>query len=54
MTLDTKEDYKLIKSIYDNLYHGSHDFYLCEMIELLERKPELALINASIEQKKLI
>lgn len=52
-TLDTEEDFELICKIYDELYKGTHDFYLCDIIELFENKPELYKINAHIEQKKL-
>ncbi|MFW5889438.1 MAG: cytidylyltransferase domain-containing protein [Bacillota bacterium] len=53
LTLDTKEDYELIKVIYDKLYHGKHDFYLAEIIELLENNKELLKLNEKIKQKKL-
>jgi spore coat polysaccharide biosynthesis protein SpsF len=52
-TLDTDEDFELIKEIYNNLYHGSHDFYLRDIVKLLEKMPELYEINAHIEQKKI-
>ena len=53
LTLDTKEDYKLIKAVYDNLYDEQHDFYLNEIIKFLVRNPDIAEINRKIEQKKL-
>jgi len=52
-TLDTAEDFKLISIIYKNLYHGKHDFYLSEIIELFEKNMELYDINAHVEQKKI-
>ncbi|SHE87570.1 spore coat polysaccharide biosynthesis protein SpsF [Tissierella praeacuta DSM 18095] len=52
-TLDTKEDFELICKIYDELYKGSHDFFLKDIIELFQRKPELFNINAHIKQKEL-
>ncbi|TJX68845.1 acylneuraminate cytidylyltransferase [Soehngenia saccharolytica] len=52
-TLDTEEDFELIKRIYDNLYHGVHDFYLNDIIKLFDKMPELYEINAHIEQKKI-
>ncbi|MDA8228544.1 MAG: glycosyltransferase family protein [Desulfitobacterium hafniense] len=52
-TLDTEEDYHLIKQIYENLYHGCHDFFLDKIITLMKQKPELHYINAHVEQKKL-
>jgi spore coat polysaccharide biosynthesis protein SpsF len=52
-TLDTKEDFELIYSIYKYLYKGNHDFYYTDILKLLEIHPELAEINAQIEQKKI-
>lgn len=52
-TLDTPEDFELLTKVYEELYEGKHDFYLKEIIELFERKPELSDINAHIEQKQL-
>lgn len=53
LTLDTKEDYILIKKIYENLYKESKFFYLNEIIELLKSDESLFLINSHIEQKKI-
>ena len=52
-TLDTDEDLQLIKEIYRHLYKGIHDFYLADIIKLVEKYPELVEINAEIEQKKI-
>lgn len=52
-TLDTNEDFILIQEVYRHLYKGRHDFYLFEILQLLEQYPELIKINAHIEQKKL-
>lgn len=52
-TLDTREDWELIKLIYDNLYKDKHDFYMKEIIELMTNNNELVKINQHIEQKKL-
>lgn len=52
-TLDTKEDFELIRKVYDHLYKEKHNFYLEEIIELFNQEPDLYLINAHIEQKKL-
>ncbi|WP_371362956.1 8-amino-3,8-dideoxy-manno-octulosonate cytidylyltransferase [Sporomusa rhizae] len=52
-TLDTEEDFDLIKKIYQYLYKGKHDFYLEDIIKLFERYPALIKINAHIEQKKI-
>ena len=53
LTLDTKEDFELIKILYDKLYQGEHDFYLNEIIEVLNKNKELLKINQKIKQKEL-
>ena len=54
LTVDTKEDMKLIKKIYNYLYKDYKQiFYTDEVVELFNREPELAKINFNIEQKKL-
>ncbi len=53
LTVDTKEDMKLIKKIYNHLYKDHKQiFYIDEVIKLFNRKPELAKINFNVEQKK--
>ncbi|MDP4173096.1 MAG: glycosyltransferase family protein [Bacteroidota bacterium] len=44
-TLDYIEDYQFISKVYDELYENNPLFGLNEILELLERKPEIALIN---------
>lgn len=51
-TLDTKSDFKLITEVYSELYKGAHDFYLNDILELFNLKPELYSINSHVEQKK--
>jgi len=53
LTLDTKEDFELIKALYNKLYNGNHDFYLNEIIEVLNKNKELLKINQKIKQKEL-
>ncbi|OPX90128.1 MAG: 3-deoxy-manno-octulosonate cytidylyltransferase [Pelotomaculum sp. PtaB.Bin013] len=52
-TLDTAEDFALIREIYRHLYKGKHDFYLTEVIKLIEKYPELAKLNENIKQKNI-
>lgn len=51
ITLDTPEDYRLLKILIEQ-YHA-HLLSYTDIIELLDQHPELVLINAHIEQKKL-
>lgn len=50
-TLDTEEDWQLIQKLYEHLYHGKHDFYLPDILAVMEQNPELFEINKDIEQK---
>lgn len=50
-TMDTPEDYEFIKQIYRSLYHGSHNFYLNDVLDLLKEHPCIAEINAHVQQK---
>ncbi|UOQ48298.1 glycosyltransferase family protein [Gracilibacillus caseinilyticus] len=52
-TLDTEEDFQLIKKIYNEMYSGEHNFYMGDIVQLFNRNPELFNINAHIEQKKV-
>lgn len=52
-TLDTEEDYKLIKEIYVALYRENEMFYWGDILKLFDERPELSNINRHIEQKKL-
>ena len=53
LTLDEEADWKLIKKIYKKLYKGEHNFYLNDIIRVLEKESDLKDINQNIEQKKI-
>ena len=53
LTVDTKEDLKLIREIYRYLYNPGKIFYTEEIIDLLDKHPELIKINANVQQKAL-
>lgn len=44
-TIDYPEDYKFIKIIYDNLYKNNPKFNLDDILDLLQRMPEIKKIN---------
>ncbi len=52
-TVDTQEDYDLIKEIYDALYHKKEIFLLEDILKLFDERPELLNINKFIVQKRL-
>jgi len=51
LTVDTIEDFELIRSIYEELYPTNPDFLLDDILELLDKRPELIDINKHIKQK---
>jgi len=51
LTLDTPEDFELIKAIYENLYKG-RPISLKKVFEFLETNPRLARSNMHVGQKK--
>lgn len=52
-TLDTAEDYELIKKIYETLYNKREIFLFNDILKLFEEKPELIKINQGVKQKEL-
>ncbi len=52
LTLDTKEDYRLISAVYNALYPDNPDFSAEDVVVFLRDRPELVAINASIVQRK--
>jgi len=53
LTIDTQEDFEVVKSIYEDLYTQKNYFLLEEVIEFLNKNPKITQINQNIEQKKL-
>lgn len=49
-TVDTSQDLELIRQIYDR-FPGRIDFSWLEILDLIEREPELVNINAQIQPK---
>jgi spore coat polysaccharide biosynthesis protein SpsF len=49
-TVDTSEDLEFVRQVYDR-FEGRHDFRWTEVLELLQREPQLALINAGVPHK---
>lgn len=53
ITLDTPEDYEVIRRVYEALYQPGNTFTLDEIIDYLKKHPEVVAINAAIQQKKV-
>lgn len=51
-TVDTIEDFTLIKQIIETLYPHNPEFTLEDTLQLLDKFPEWQLINTHIQQKK--
>ena len=52
-TVDTEEDFMLIRLILESLYPGNPNFKMQDILNLLKLHPEWSLINAHIIQKAL-
>jgi spore coat polysaccharide biosynthesis protein SpsF len=51
LTVDTPEDFELVRRVYESLYPANPQFTLWDVLELLRGQPELAAINQEIRQK---
>jgi len=52
LTVDTQEDYELMKEIYKRLYRPGTIIPAAEAVALLRSEPKLARINSDVPQKK--
>jgi len=53
LTVDTPEDFRLVRRVYEELYPRMPDFGLTDILAFLERRPELREINRGVQQKKV-
>lgn len=53
LTLDTQEDFEVIKRMYEELYSSNYYFLLDDAMKFLKNNPEISNINIGIKQKKL-
>jgi spore coat polysaccharide biosynthesis protein SpsF len=51
LTVDTPEDYELVKTVFEALYPAKPDFSLQDILALFDARPELADVNRHVEQK---
>lgn len=51
VTLDTKEDYQVLSSVFSNLYPANQDFSAEDVVNFLRNHPEIVRINSEIIQK---
>lgn len=52
-TVDTKEDFELIQIIYDNLYDFNKEFSMEDIVDFIDRNPNLKHINEYVKQKPI-
>jgi spore coat polysaccharide biosynthesis protein SpsF len=50
LTVDTPEDLQLVREIYAH-FHGNDNFSWLEVVDLLQKKPELIRINSQVRHK---
>lgn len=53
LTLDTHEDWELLSAVFGELQRPGHRISTEEVIALLRRRPDLAGLNAGVQQKAL-
>ena len=51
-TLDEERDYKLLTNIFDSLYSKGEIFMTNDILQFLEREPQLKLINKDITRNE--
>lgn len=51
VTVDTPEDYELLRLIYDALYPENQEFSALDVVRLLRQNPDWLRINADVRQK---
>ncbi len=51
LTLDTLDDYRMLSALFDELGPAAATAGLDDVLAVLARRPELALINAHVQQK---
>jgi spore coat polysaccharide biosynthesis protein SpsF len=51
LTIDTEEDYRVVRAIFEALYPRKNDFGLSDILTFLDQHPDIAAINAKVKQK---
>lgn len=54
LTVDTAEDFKLMKKIFEYFYPKDNNFSLKKVVRFLKENPSIARINSTITQKKAL
>lgn len=51
LTLDMPEDLALIRAVFESLYPNNPDFGLADILAFLDRRPEIAGLNAAVAHR---
>lgn len=51
-TVDEPQDFEFIRQVYEELYGQNNDFSMQDILQLLERRPELLAINQGIQRNE--
>jgi Spore coat polysaccharide biosynthesis protein F, CMP-KDO synthetase homolog len=51
LTVDTEDDLRFVRAVYDELYPRNPRFTLSDVIDLLSARPDIKSINADVVQK---
>jgi spore coat polysaccharide biosynthesis protein SpsF len=52
LTVDTEDDYAVVRAVFEALYAGDPAFGLDAVLDLVAERPELLALNAHVEQKR--
>ena len=52
LTLDTAEDYAMLKALYEGLYPQKSEFTVQDVIAYLKAHPEVLALNHKVARKK--
>lgn len=52
-TIDTQEDLDMAEMVYDKLYHKTGIFAMADILELLNKEPNIAIINSAVKRSAM-
>ena len=52
-TIDTDLDYEMAKQVYDNLYKLDEIFTMDDILELINKNPEISKINIDVTRSAM-
>ena len=52
-TIDTEKDMEMAQLVYDKLYHEKKNFLMNDILELINKNPDIALINQDVQRSEM-